>query len=100
MRRQLSLSLFVLLLTACGGAGTRETERPREAPPVRLLAEDLDARPPLSAVALEARDAAVLVASSEKAESVLGWKREYPDIRQILEDAHQWRGRFPTGYGS
>jgi UDP-glucose 4-epimerase len=43
-------------------------------------------------------DPAVLVAASEKAEHVLGWRRRYPEIETIIEDAHQWRERFPQGY--
>ncbi|MBN2185565.1 MAG: UDP-glucose 4-epimerase GalE [Candidatus Krumholzibacteriota bacterium] len=45
-------------------------------------------------------DPAVLVASSEKAEDILGWKREYPGIEEIIEDADSWRKRFPGGYSS
>ena len=45
-------------------------------------------------------DPAVLVASSEKAEDLLGWKREYPGIEKIIEDAYDWRKRFPAGYSS
>lgn len=43
-------------------------------------------------------DPAVLVASSSKAETVLGWKREYPGIETIIEDAHLWREKHPEGY--
>jgi len=43
-------------------------------------------------------DPAVLVASSEKAEDVLGWKRRYPELEVIVEDAFKWRERFPEGY--
>lgn len=43
-------------------------------------------------------DPAVLVASSARAEEVLGWKRRYPDIAKIIADAHDWRERFPQGY--
>ena len=47
-----------------------------------------------------AGDPAVLVASSARAEQVLGWKRLYPDIEAIVRDAYEWRKRFPGGYGS
>lgn len=43
-------------------------------------------------------DPAVLVAASERAERVLGWRRRFPEIETILEDAHRWRERFPRGY--
>lgn len=45
-------------------------------------------------------DPAVLVASSDRAERLLGWKRSYPDIETIIVDAFKWRKRFPRGYGS
>lgn len=44
-------------------------------------------------------DPAVLVASSAKAEELLGWERSYPDIEMIIRDAYKWRRRFPGGYG-
>ena len=43
-------------------------------------------------------DPVSLVASSEKAASVLGWKRAFPEIEKIIEDAYSWRKRFPKGY--
>ena len=43
-------------------------------------------------------DPAVLVAASERAERILGWRRRYPDIETIIADAHRWRERFPGGY--
>ena len=45
-----------------------------------------------------AGDPAVLVASSERAERLLGWKRSYPEIEKIISDAYKWRCRFPDGY--
>lgn len=44
-------------------------------------------------------DPAVLVASSEKAEQLLGWKRRYPEIESIIDDAFEWRKSHPEGYG-
>ena len=46
-----------------------------------------------------AGDPATLVASSEKARSVLGWKPQYADIETILETAWQWHSSHPNGYG-
>ncbi|MBU8923397.1 MAG: UDP-glucose 4-epimerase GalE [Bacteroidales bacterium] len=43
-------------------------------------------------------DPAILVASSEKAEEILGWKQEYADIRKIIADAFAWRDKNPSGY--
>jgi len=43
-------------------------------------------------------DPAVLVASSEKAERVLGWKRFYPGIEEIIRDAFLWKKDHPDGY--
>jgi UDP-glucose 4-epimerase len=44
-------------------------------------------------------DPAVLVASSEKAEKVLGWKPKHPDIEEIIADAWRWHEAHPEGYG-
>jgi UDP-glucose 4-epimerase len=43
-------------------------------------------------------DPAVLVASSDKAERDLGWKRFYPGIEEILRDAYTWKQALPDGY--
>jgi UDP-glucose 4-epimerase len=43
-------------------------------------------------------DPATLVASSARAEDILGWKREYPDVDRIIADAYEWRKSFPEGY--
>jgi len=43
-------------------------------------------------------DPAVLVASSERAERVLGWKRFYPAIEEIIRDAYAWKQANPDGY--
>jgi UDP-glucose 4-epimerase len=45
-----------------------------------------------------AGDPAVLVASSEEAESVLGWKRFYPRIEDIIRDAYAWKQSHLEGY--
>ena len=46
-----------------------------------------------------AGDPATLVASSDKARSVLGWKPQYADIETILETAWQWHSSHPNGSG-
>lgn len=43
-------------------------------------------------------DPAVLVASSANAEKLLGWKREFPEIESVIEDAFEWRKEHPDGY--
>ena len=43
-------------------------------------------------------DPATLVASSARAEDVLGWQREYPEVERIIADAYEWRKLFPGGY--
>jgi len=44
-------------------------------------------------------DPPVLVASSEKAERVLGWKPQRPGIETITADAWAWHQAHPEGYG-
>lgn len=46
-----------------------------------------------------AGDPAVLIASSEKAKRVLGWKPKYDDIHKIIADAWNWHSKHPNGYG-
>jgi UDP-glucose 4-epimerase len=43
-------------------------------------------------------DPAELIASSETIRSELGWKPEYPDLRQIIETAWAWHLAHPNGY--
>ncbi len=45
-----------------------------------------------------AGDPAVLIASSEKAKSVLGWKPEHADLEEIIESAWNWHKNHPNGY--
>jgi len=44
-------------------------------------------------------DAAVLVASAERAERDLGWERRLSDLPTIVETAWRWRREHPQGYG-
>jgi UDP-glucose 4-epimerase len=46
-----------------------------------------------------AGDPAQLVASSEKAKSVLGWKPQYDDLSTIISTAWSWHKSHPRGYG-
>jgi UDP-glucose 4-epimerase len=43
-------------------------------------------------------DAAVLVASAERAERDLGWQRRASDLHTIVETAWQWHRQHPRGY--
>ena len=47
-----------------------------------------------------AGDPAVLIASSEKAKKVLGWKPEHADLHEIIESAWKWHSTQPEGYQS
>lgn len=46
-----------------------------------------------------AGDPAQLVASSEKAKSILGWKPQYEDLSTIISTAWAWHRSHPGGYG-
>lgn len=39
-----------------------------------------------------------LIASSQKAHSVLGWKPQYPDLKDIITHAWAWHQKHPDGY--
>lgn len=56
---------------------------------------------PIPAVADQRRagDPAVLIASSEKAKSVLGWRPEHADLKEIISSAWTWHKNHPNGYG-
>ena len=43
-------------------------------------------------------DPAVLIASSEKAKNVLGWKPEFDSLEKIIEDAWNWHRNNVNGY--
>ena len=45
-----------------------------------------------------AGDPASLIASSEKAKSILGWKPEHADLEEIIESAWNWHKSHPNGY--
>ena len=46
-----------------------------------------------------AGDPAQLVASSEKAKTVLGWKPQYADLETIVASAWNWHKSHPHGFG-
>ena len=41
----------------------------------------------------------MLVASNEKAKTVLGWNPQYTDVETIISSAWQWHQSHPHGYG-
>ena len=43
-------------------------------------------------------DPDILIASSEKAEKILGWERKYETIESIIESAWKWHKNNPDGY--
>jgi len=43
-------------------------------------------------------DPDTLIASSEKAEKILGWNRNYRTIESIIESAWKWHKSYPNGY--
>ncbi len=45
-----------------------------------------------------AGDPATLIASSEKAKSVLGWKPKFDSLEKIITDAWRWHSNNPKGY--
>lgn len=45
-----------------------------------------------------AGDPAQLIASSEKAKSVLGWKPEHADLEEIIATAWKWHKNHPDGF--
>jgi len=55
---------------------------------------------PIPAVVSERRagDPAQLIASSEKAKTVLGWEPKYADLEVIIKTAWQWHKYHPNGF--
>lgn len=45
-----------------------------------------------------AGDPAQLIASSEKARTILGWNPKHADIEEIIESAWKWHKHHPNGY--
>ena len=46
-----------------------------------------------------AGDPATLVASSEKANRILGWQPKYTDLKEIIATAYRWHQSHPEGFG-
>ena len=54
---------------------------------------------PAEIVPRRAGDPVRLVASSEKAKKILGWKPKYDDLNTIVSTAWAWHKSHPNGYG-
>ena len=76
----------------CGGEGYTVRE-------VIDVAQQITGREiPTKIGARRAGDPAVLIASSEKIKSELGWSPQFQDLRKIVDSAWQWAQRHPGGY--
>ena len=53
---------------------------------------------PVSEEARRPGDPAVLIASSQKAMEVLGWKPKYTNVEDIIATAWRWHSSHPNGY--
>jgi len=45
-------------------------------------------------------DPARLIASSNKARTILNWEPKYPNVKQMITHAWQWHLEYPEGYGT
>ncbi|WP_313467189.1 UDP-glucose 4-epimerase GalE [Carnobacterium sp.] len=45
-----------------------------------------------------AGDPSTLIASSKKAQTILGWNPKFPDVKDIISSAWQWHESHPMGY--
>ena len=80
---------FFNLGTGNGSSVLEVIETAREVTGIDIAYEIADRRP---------GDPASLVASAEKAKSVLGWVPERSDLRTIVSDAWAWHKSHPNGY--
>jgi len=55
---------------------------------------------PVREVSRRAGDPAVLIASSEKAQRLLGWKPQHSNVESIVRSAWEWHRSHPHGYRS
>lgn len=54
---------------------------------------------PATVVSRRAGDPSTLIAASDKAREVLGWKPQYTEVNKIIESAWNWHVKHPEGYG-
>lgn len=53
---------------------------------------------PATIEARRAGDPSVLIASSDRAKSILGWRPQYDDLETIISTAWNWHKEHPNGY--
>ncbi|MEG0781455.1 UDP-glucose 4-epimerase GalE [Carnobacterium sp.] len=53
---------------------------------------------PATVVSRRAGDPSTLIAASDKAREVLGWKPQYTEVNKIIESAWNWHVKHPEGY--
>ncbi|WKA51700.1 UDP-glucose 4-epimerase GalE [Planococcus liqunii] len=53
---------------------------------------------PVKTGARRAGDPSILIASSDKARTVLGWNPVHTSVEKIIEDAWNWHSKNPSGY--
>jgi UDP-glucose 4-epimerase len=76
----------------CGGEGYSVRE-------VIDVAREVTGRDiPIKVAPRRAGDPAVLIASSQKIKSELGWSPQFQDLRRIVESAWRWLQKNPQGY--
>jgi len=76
----------------CGGDGYTVREV------INVAAEVTGREIPTKIVARRAGDPAVLIASSSRIKTELGWSPQFQDMRKIVESAWQWLQAHPRGY--
>ena len=75
--------------SSTGFSNLQILEAARKVTGKEILAEKADRRP---------GDPDTLIASSEKARTVLGWKPQFDNIEKIIESAWAWHSSYPKGY--
>jgi len=78
----------------CGGDGYTVRDV------INVAAEVAGRDVPTKVVARRAGDPAVLIASSARIKSELGWSPRFQDLRTIVESAWQWLQSHPRGYST
>ena len=75
--------------SSTGFSNLQILEAARKVTGKEILAEKADRRP---------GDPDTLIASSEKARTVLGWKPQFDNIEKIIQSAWAWHSSHPKGY--
>jgi len=78
----------------CGGDGYTVRDV------INVASEITGRQIPTRVAARRAGDPAVLIASSSRIKSELGWSPKFQDMRKIVESAWQWFQAHPRGYSS